>query len=138
MHSYPTQASSAQHLSIFELYSTYCSHHGSLWHSQNSHLVFILTPNFNFTQNCWPYIALVNMSRQLHMRPIFTHYLTTLPKHNPPKSCSDGHSTLTSSTCAHPVTKIYKLSYGLDFITSFFLLHNLSNIPFMFPASKIS
>ena len=44
--------------SVFELYSTHCSHHGSLCSSYNSHLTFSQASCFTSIQYCRPYIAL--------------------------------------------------------------------------------
>ena len=104
---------------VFELYSTHCSHHGSLCPSSNSHLTFLLAPYFTSMQYCWPYISLMNSSFHLWRKPPAIQQLTTLPKINPPISCSGSHICLKFATNTHPVTKVCKFIYNFLFITTF-------------------
>ena len=77
-------------------------------------------------------LALHNSHKQplSALKEIFCHTATHhTPKLSPPTTCSGSHSSLTSSTGTHPVTKICEFPYCIHFITLLFsLLHCLSNI----------
>ena len=92
--------------SIFELYSTHCSHHGSFCPSLNSHLTFLQAQCFTCIQYCWPYITLVNSPFQ---------QLSALPKLNP------STSVLAVTAASHPtpaLTQSPRYVNSLTFSTS--------------------
>ena len=84
--------------SIYELYATNYSHHGSLCPSKNSQLSF------------WCHASLpcrIDGLHSSHKQPlsaleeISLQRLTKIQKLSPPTSCFGGHSSFTSSTCNH-------------------------------------
>ena len=77
---------------VLELYSTHCSHHGSLCLSLNSHLTFFLAPCFTSIQYYWPYITPINSFRG-----------NQIPYSNSPYSLN--------STQPHPVQAITAASH---------------------------
>ena len=103
--------------SVFELYSTHCSHHGSLCSSYNSNLTFSQASCFTSIQYYRPYIALLDSPFQLWRKSPAIQKLTALPKLSLPTSCSGSYCSLTSSTSTHPVTKICEFPYSFHFIT---------------------
>ena len=60
---------------------------------------------------CQPYITLINSPFQLSMKSSTMLQLTTLPKLMPTAYHPGSHSSLTSTTCTHPVTKICEFQY---------------------------
>ena len=121
---------------MFEPYSTHCYLHGSL--------SFVLFPShfpsdFTSIWYCWPFIAHIDSSFQLWGKCPAVQQLTALPKLSPPTSCSGSHSSLTSSTCTHPVTKTCEFQYCFHLIAYLhFQLCCLANIPLTFSACEIS
>ena len=103
--------------SVFELYSTQCSHHGSFCLLSKSHLTFFQASCFTSIQYFWSYITHISSPFQPYQKSFAIQQLTSLHKLNPPTSCSDSHSSLTSYICTHPVTKICELPYSFHFIT---------------------
>ena len=94
--------------SIFELYSTLLLQWISLFFVKfSSHF----SSGTMLHQYRRPYITPINSLYQLRRK----FPLTALPKLNPPTPCSGSHSSLTSYTCTHPVTKICEFPYSFHF-----------------------
>ena len=96
-----------------ELYSTHCSYHESLsFVTLPSHFLSGTLLHFHkellALHRSWeqPLSALEKVTSN-----------TTLPKLNPPSSCSGSHSSFTPTTCTHSVTTIYELSSCFQLIT---------------------
>ena len=85
--------------------------------SSNSHLTFFQTPCFTTIQYCWPCLTPISSPFQLERKPPAMQQLTTLTRPNSCTSCSGSYSSLTSSTCSHPVTEICEFTYSFHFIS---------------------
>ena len=85
------------------------------------HLPFVKFPShflwakyFTSIYHCWPYVTHKNSPYQFVRKSLAIQQLTALPTRNPPSSCSGSHSSLTSSTGTHPVTKICEFAYSFQ------------------------
>ena len=82
-----------------------------------------------FIQYCWPYVSPMNGRFLILKKSPAIQQLTAIHKLNPPTTCSGSHSSLTSTTCTQPVTKMCEFS-----ITVSTSSHNVSSC---FTASPI-
>ena len=93
--------------SMTQLYSTHCSHHGSVYpllkkiHISYGHNASLPHTIANLEKR-------INSPIKIQRKSPTLQQLTTHTNRSPPSSCSGSHSSLTSSTSTHPATKTCK------------------------------